>query len=224
MSQSHVVQPDAITQKHEEWMIPHACTYKDQLEKEMRFKIFKENLDFIENFYEGKLSYKLSLNQFADSTDEEYQNVNLTEAPTSLNWRDRGAVTPVRNQGHCGSCWSFSATGSLERLVQIRTGNLVSLSEQQLVDCFGSCRGNMVDAAFRYIVPAMMIAPKIPGITKGSNRATSVNTLEGKDDPSRFNSSGLSDGGCGTHLIHAVNLVGYGTTEDATKYWLIMNS
>ncbi|KAJ0082380.1 hypothetical protein Patl1_10557 [Pistacia atlantica] len=176
MSQSHVVQPDAITQKHEEWMIPHACTYKDQLEKEMRFKIFKENLDFIENFYEDPSP--TSLGTFR------YQNVNLIEAPTSLNWRDRGAVTPVRNQGHCGSCWSFSATGSLERLVQIRTGNLVSLSEQQLVDCFGSCRGNMVDAAFRYIVPAMMIAHKIPGITKGSNRATSVNTLEGKDDPS----------------------------------------
>ncbi|KAJ0082126.1 hypothetical protein Patl1_10565 [Pistacia atlantica] len=113
-SHSHVVQPDVITQKHEEWVIPHACTYKD-LEKEMRFKIFKENLDFIENFYEG-------------------------------------------------SCCSFSSTGSLETLVQIKTGNLVSLSEQQLVDCFGSYRGNMVDAAFRYIVPEMMIAHKIPGI------------------------------------------------------------
>lgn len=141
-----------------------------------RYNVFKTNAQLIENHNADKEGYSMGMNEFGDLTFEEFharytgyndrqrgylRSQNLF-APAKaeaddVDWVSKGAVTPVKNQAQCGSCWAFSTTGSVEGATQIATGKLVSLSEQQLVDCAGAegnqgCNGGLMDDGFEYII------------------------------------------------------------------------
>ncbi|CAO2151971.1 unnamed protein product, partial [Urochloa humidicola] len=85
-----------------------------------------------------------------------YENFTLLEDQQAVDWRQRGAVTDVKNQGQCGCCWAFSAVAAVEGIHQISTGELVSLSEQQVLDCStngkNGCDGGFMDNAFQYMI------------------------------------------------------------------------
>merc|ERR1712165_27945 len=160
----------------EDFKYQYEKQYLSQEEHEVRKAIFAKNLILIaqHNAEEalGLHTFTLGVNEFADMSSEEFvryynglagsptSNLKVKEIvadnlPDSVDWRDKGYVTPVKNQKQCGSCWAFSATGSMEGAHFKKTGKLVSLSEQNLVDCvtkdFG-CNGGLPGDAFQYVI------------------------------------------------------------------------
>jgi len=136
----------------------------------LRLSIFTKNYLEILKFNQEQTDVVLGLNQFADLTSEEFGNIytgyiprsqrngkpfesKLSDLPASVDWRTKGAVTDVKNQGSCGSCWAFSTTGALEGFYFINNGKLVAFSEQNLVDCVTAddgCGGGLMEDAFQY--------------------------------------------------------------------------
>jgi len=142
-----------------------------------RYNAFKANLAIIQA-HDDSVGWTMGVNQFTDLTPKEfastflgykprdtsyYQSLNQHVAPEnqiiadSIDWQQKGAVTPVKDQAQCGSCWAFSSTGAIEGAVEIKTGKLTSVSEQQLVDCAGSagnqgCNGGLMDDAFQWVI------------------------------------------------------------------------
>jgi len=166
-------------EKFFEWVQEFRVEAKDGNHFVHMLQNFANNHDIIEKHNAGNSSYTLGHNQFSHLSNEEwvaYVRLGLGkpegapadfihEAPAdlsvlagSVDWTTKGAVTPVKNQGNCGSCWSFSATGALEGVYQIKYGTLESFSEQELVSCdtggiFGDkgCSGGLMDNAFKWV-------------------------------------------------------------------------
>ncbi|XP_007892928.1 digestive cysteine proteinase 1 [Callorhinchus milii] len=161
------VSPEREDQSHH--LFQH---YKEKFDKdydpdehEFRKNIFVHNLRYIHSMNRANLTFKMEINHLADRTVDEvgpmrgrqrrtkpnngrpfpaehYESVLL---PASMDWRLYGAVTPVKDQAVCGSCWSFGTTGAVEGALFLKTGNLISLSQQMLIDCSWGFGNNACD-------------------------------------------------------------------------------
>lgn len=169
------------------WKTEHGKVYPNRVVETYRYQIWQDHLDHIEthNMDNGH-TYQLGLNEFSDLTQKEAITtrtcgripLNVTKPnfppicdqikpesllrsnlilPKVVDWRNKGAVTPIKDQGQCGSCWAFSTTGAIEGITQVVTGKLPNLSEQQLVDCSRpqgnqGCNGGLMDQAYNFTV------------------------------------------------------------------------
>lgn len=167
------------TAEWEMWKKEHGRNYATDEEELHRHIIWESHKEYVDNHNENSkiFGFTLAMNEFADLANSEFRqmyngllprpadyvspnvrraNFTVKDLPASVDWRQKGVVTPIKNQGQCGSCWSFSATGCLEGQHALKTQKLVSLSEQQLVDCstsFGNhgCQGGLMDYAYKYL-------------------------------------------------------------------------
>jgi len=157
------------------WKGEHGVSFEDHGEEAYRFSVFYSNYIAIHEHMEKDPNVILGLNKFATLTSEEFGALikgtepsdmkkcsgessscpkYSNDVPNSFDWRPKGAFTPVKNQGQCGSCWTFSTTGALEGLYFLNNSKLVSFAEQQIVDCdtddYG-CNGGLMDDAMQYV-------------------------------------------------------------------------
>jgi len=202
-----------------EHMQKYSLHFESGEEFAKRIQIFADMVDTIEEHNASGSTYKLGLNQFSHLTFEEFQQaVNLgstrppslrrntnakvhaapadvSALPASVDWVAAGAVTAIKNQGSCGSCWSFSTTGSLEGAYYLKYKTLKSFSEQELVSCdttdYG-CNGGWMDTAFEWVMSNKGLAsesdyPYVSGT--GTNPAC----VSGKPQDSKVTPSGYTD-------------------------------
>ncbi|OBS76496.1 hypothetical protein A6R68_17052, partial [Neotoma lepida] len=215
-----------------EWKTKHGKTYSMNEEGQKR-AVWENNRKMIElhneDYVKGKHGFSLEMNAFGDLTNIEFKELMtgfqgqetkemkvfqeplLGDVPKSVDWRKHSYVTPVKDQGKCGACWAFSAVGSLEGQMFRKTGKLVPLSEQNLVDCSWSygnkgCDGGLMEPAFQYV--------KDNG---------GLDTRESYPYEARV--SMYYEANCSSNnLDHAMLVVGYGEESDGKKYWLVKNS
>ncbi|KAL0652212.1 hypothetical protein Bca4012_094903 [Brassica carinata] len=201
-------------EKHVQWMSRFHRVYSDISEQASRFEIFKKNLEFVETFnMNTNITFKLDVNQFSDLTDKEFlakymglvvpegtnevsetdktmsfRYENVSETGESLDWRQEGAVSSVKNQGQCAS--------------QVTDFIAATISGYETVP------SDDEEALLKAV----------------SKQPVSV-AIAGSGAAFMQYSGGIFDGEyCGKHQTHAVTIVGYGISEEGTKYWLLKNS
>jgi len=202
------------------WKTQYGKSYSSAFAEAKAFRAFAFNEEKISKHNSaGASTFELGHNEFSDLTADEFfatrlgYNATLPKAvanephvstpemlaaaPDSMDWAEKGAVTPIKNQGQCGSCWSFSATGSMEGAYFLASGKLVSLSEEDLVQCDqvdNGCQGGLMDNAFKFVekngVAAEAAYPYmsgtgIRGLCNAKKEKAAVVTVTGfKDVPS----------------------------------------
>ncbi|XP_053717615.1 procathepsin L [Synchiropus splendidus] len=175
---------EVVHSEWEVWKSSHGVAYED-LDERQRRAIWEQNMKMIEDnnqeFFMGMRPFSMAMNKYGDLTRQEYQflqgamiNVNFAKRgktvsarwlrsmakklkAKTVDYRNLGYVTEIKDQGFCGSCWAFSTTGAIEGQIYKKTGQLVSLSEQNLVDCsrpYGTygCSGAWMANAYDYVV------------------------------------------------------------------------
>ncbi|KAL4461955.1 hypothetical protein ABPG74_000800 [Tetrahymena malaccensis] len=163
-----------VKQQFEQYLKQFGIIIKNAEERIYRLKVFIKNVaEIVAHNKLSEKTYTQGINQFAHMTDEEFaetylnlqerekeslniQDFQSNEIPESVDWRTKGVVTEVKNQGGCGSCYAFSAAGALEGLHAQQTGNLVSFSPQQVIDCSWKyhnhgCQGGFMDNVFNFV-------------------------------------------------------------------------
>merc|ERR1712228_103012 len=184
--------------------------YLNEIEGVRRL-IWEDNYDFMQEhntaFRSGELTFEVGENEFNDLTTDEFVSMlngyKMSEeprtnpifvpkreyAPAKVDWRAKGFVTPVKNQGHCGSCWAFSATGGIEGVWAKKVGELISVSEQQLLDCGpGSCNGGNMGKAWDTAKGGVMTEEDYP--------------YEHEEKECRFNANQAVSSVTGHHSVH----------------------
>ena len=156
-----------------DWREQHNKGYSDNCELKQGFRNWRYNKQLIDEHNAENKSYDLELNKFADilwhtkfnkisnkeMKAQQFKKPSImlgdySNLPKAVDWRLKGYVTPVKNQGQCGSCWTFSTTGAIEGLLAKSGEGLVSLSESQIVDCDkagNGCNGGTMDLGFEYV-------------------------------------------------------------------------
>jgi cathepsin F len=168
-----------------EYILKYQKVYNTIEEYTEKYMVFEKNFNSINEIQSlhskpDTASFEFGVSPFMDMTPEDfkrqYLNLNMsqlkklrflnehntltakgTDAPAAHDWREHGAVTDVKNQGSCGSCWAFSTTGNLEGVYYLKTKKQVRFSEQQLVDCDKvdqGCNGGLMEDAYKYLQSA----------------------------------------------------------------------
>jgi len=268
--QDTLTQQDGVSQEYRQYMSAFNKVYSSE-EIIIRAKIYSQKVAQINaHNVDSTQTYKRGVNQFTDWTDEETNEwlpllaeppkssvvvetlATLPQAPASVDWREKGAVNAVKDQGQCGVCWAFGSTAAVESAHFIATGKLVSMSESQQVTCNkeGGCNecafqflktnAACTEESFPYECPEKRTCPKCVAamsvirnytVIQASNEAALMAAVArqpvaiGIAASGSFMSysSGIFQGPCPGGRNHAVAIIGYGS-ENGMDYWIIRNS